>query len=223
MFFRFKFKNGELYERFTYCVHREEDCYKMLIAKLADLGHCADGKTLVNLDCEGKLNVIRDNSSLLTAVENSRYYNGPSYDIPLEFHKSSGRSVNDDDGLIQFRIKDIEYCRRFSLKLNKEENAYKVLINKLDELGYNSYGKLLTCVENDGNRTIIEDCDSLWMLIEANGVGGPQTTLQLEFIKPEKTPEQNLSSNSTHEEDKISKLGQNIEKLVAIIEKLGKE
>uniref|UniRef100_A0A0M3HM88 Bro-N domain-containing protein n=1 Tax=Ascaris lumbricoides TaxID=6252 RepID=A0A0M3HM88_ASCLU len=151
--FRFKFKNGEFYELFTLFFDRKDDCYKILTAKLGDFGHSANGKTLVHLEYDGKRHAIRDAASLWNVLEDFRLTSGPNYAIPIEFYEPSG---------VRFRLKDAEYCRRFSLKLNREDDAYKVLMNKLDQLGYKSNGRLLLCTENDGSRTVIEDCDSLW-------------------------------------------------------------
>uniref|UniRef100_A0A914RPJ0 Uncharacterized protein n=1 Tax=Parascaris equorum TaxID=6256 RepID=A0A914RPJ0_PAREQ len=210
--FRFKFKNGEFYELFTLFFDRKDDCYKMLIDKLADFGYSASSKTLVHLEYDGKRHAVRDATSLWNVLEDFRVTNGPNYAFPIEFYELSA---------VRFRLKDGECCRRFSLKLNREDDAYKVLLNKLNQLGYKSNGRLLLCTENDGSRTVIEDCESLWTLIEINSSGDSHATLQLEYYKPEKTTEQNSTDERILDDDKVCRLEQNVEKLITIIGKLG--
>uniref|UniRef100_A0A914RS66 Uncharacterized protein n=1 Tax=Parascaris equorum TaxID=6256 RepID=A0A914RS66_PAREQ len=208
--FAVKFRNGDLYEPFKLCVHRKEECYEMLIAKLAEYGHCSNGKTLAVQGFDGRLTAVRNSQCLWEVLEERRYCGGANCAISVEFYKPNERSQNGEDGLVYFRLKDGECCRRFSLKLNREDDAYKVLLNKLNQLGYKSNGRLLLCTENDGSRTVIEDCDSLWTLIEINSSGDSHATLQLEYYRPEKTREQNSTDEQTLDDDKISSLEQNV-------------
>ncbi|VDM30135.1 unnamed protein product [Toxocara canis] len=225
--YRFKFKDGEMCERFTLVLERGGDCYDTLLAKLADTGHPLDGKKLVMMDYDGTRTLISDSRTLWEVIDDSRF-NHVNGVTTLEYYKPTGRSMTGENEYIYFRFKEGELCRRFSLKLERNEDAYKVLLKKLGQFGYKANGRLLVCLENDGSRTIVEDRESLWTLIETSLAGGPNVTLHLEYFKTENSDSAESSTKKedskvesmTPTEEKLSKLEQNVDKLATIITRL---
>ncbi|KHN71858.1 hypothetical protein Tcan_01193, partial [Toxocara canis] len=185
---RFKFQNFDgVWESFTLnFTVGQGDAYTILLDKLAELGYPADGKVLVNPCIYGEddistINIIDDQTSLWNIIEAMGGHNGAAviklqYDMPAY---TKNRLVN--DGIVYFRFKEDELCRRFSLKLDKDGNAYNMLLTKLDHFGYKSHGRQLVCLEEDGTRTIIDDCNSLWAVIEMKSAYGPTVSLSLEY------------------------------------------
>ncbi|VDM43179.1 unnamed protein product [Toxocara canis] len=237
----FKFCYGNFCERFPLRLQRDPSDYETVLAKLAECGYPADGKTLVHVDYFMRRSVINDSESLWLAIEEQRvepgdpvtieYYDPSGYHrtwlelddpvretddrvyfqlkdaeqckqrvepgdpVTIEYYDPSGYHrtwlelddpVPETDDRVYFQLKDAEQCSRFSLKIDKRNtDAYKLLLNKLNDLGYKAEGRLLICVESDNSRTIVDNDDSLRSLIETSGAHGPMVTLNLEYYKPE--------------------------------------
>ncbi|KHN86948.1 hypothetical protein Tcan_14815 [Toxocara canis] len=189
----FKFCYGNFCERFPLRLQRDPSDYETVLAKLAECGYPADGKTLVHVDYFMRRSVINDSESLWLAIEEQRVE--PGDPVTIEYYDPSGYHrtwlelddpVPETDDRVYFQLKDAEQCSRFSLKIDKRNtDAYKLLLNKLNDLGYKAEGRLLICVESDNSRTIVDNDDSLRSLIETSGAHGPMVTLNLEYYKPE--------------------------------------
>ncbi|VDM32074.1 unnamed protein product [Toxocara canis] len=112
------------------------------------------------------------------------------YPLKLEFLNAdnsyllSNETCKENSVLIRF--KGGELCRRFSLKLerNAKREAFETLVSKLRRYGYEANGRTLVAIECDGTRTVIDDSESLWNVLEGCGfITATNASLELEYFK----------------------------------------